>query len=81
MRYLGVLEIASGWYFDAKHIPGILNDVADGISRWSRTSITTNLMALRPDVSWHEQVIGDAGNRFVSRFWIRVRPTIHCAIV
>ena len=53
-------------FFDAEHIPGILNDTADGLSRWSRGSIATDLMALRPDVPWHGQVIGDAGNRLCS---------------
>ena len=37
MRMLGRLEINGGWSHDAKHIPGVRNTVADGISRWPRT--------------------------------------------
>ena len=35
MRILGRMEIASGWCHIAKHIPGLDNTLADGISRWS----------------------------------------------
>ena len=33
MRLLGVLEVSSGWHFDALHVRGIHNVVVDGISR------------------------------------------------
>lgn len=33
MRVLGCLEMASEWNFDAVHVKGIGNDLADGISR------------------------------------------------
>ena len=36
MRMLGRLEIKGGWDHTAKHIPGVLNTLADGISRWPR---------------------------------------------
>ena len=32
-RLLGVLEVSSGWYFEATHMRGIHNAAADGISR------------------------------------------------
>ena len=32
-RLLGVLEVPSGWHFDAKHGRGYLKVAADGISR------------------------------------------------
>ena len=38
MRLLGVLEVSSGWHFDALHVRGIHNVVADGISRRDRDS-------------------------------------------
>ena len=41
MRLLGVLEMSSGWHFDAKHLRGIFNVAADGISRWDRASVST----------------------------------------
>ena len=31
MRLMGDIEIAGGWYYDPLHVPGVLNDVADGI--------------------------------------------------
>ena len=33
MRMLGRLEIQGGYRYDAKHIPGVQNTIADGISR------------------------------------------------
>ena len=46
MRLLGRLEITSGWSHDAKHIPGVQNVVADGISRWPNKKIARNLQTL-----------------------------------
>ena len=34
LRIMGRLEITSGWSHKAKHIPGVLNVLADVISRW-----------------------------------------------
>ena len=43
MRILGCLEIGSGWCFQAKHVKGAANTLADGISRWDRSSIPSAL--------------------------------------
>ena len=40
--------MSSGWDFDALHVPGVLNDVADGISRWKESEIHANLLARAP---------------------------------
>ena len=61
MRLLGVLELSSGWRFDAKHVRGIFNVATDGISRWDRASVLVNLHAVRPDIPWQEQDLGAAG--------------------
>ena len=61
MRLLGVLELSYGWHFDAKHVRGIFNVAADGISRWDRASVIVNLHAVRPEVPWREQDLGAAG--------------------
>ena len=42
MRLLGRLEITSGWSHAAKHIPGVQNVVADGISRSPKEKIARN---------------------------------------
>ena len=34
MRYLGRIEMQAGWCFKAAHIPGVENELADGISKW-----------------------------------------------
>ena len=39
MRLLGRLELTSGWCLVAKHIPGVENVLADGISRWPRSEV------------------------------------------
>ena len=33
MRLMGAMELPGGWNFESLHVPGVLNDVADGISR------------------------------------------------
>ena len=40
---------------------GAANVLADGVSRWDRSTIAPNLCALRPDVDWQEQRLGKAG--------------------
>ena len=66
MRLLGVLEVAGGWCFDAEHVPGVLNNIADGISRWEVTSVQSHLVALCPNVSWQEYDLGDKGKGLCS---------------
>ena len=61
MRMLGCLEIGSGWCFQAKHVKGAANTLADRISRWDRSSIPSALHVFRPDVNWQEQNLGQAG--------------------
>ena len=36
MRMRGCLEMRSGWCFRVKHVKGISNTLADGISQWER---------------------------------------------
>ncbi len=58
MRMMGVLEMRNGWRFRAKHIKGVANTLADGISRWDRADIASNLHSFRPDICWQEQRLG-----------------------
>ena len=43
MRIMGRLEITSGWSHKAKHIPGVLNILANGTSKWQPDQITEKL--------------------------------------
>jgi len=58
MRMMGVLEMRNGWRFRAKHIKGLANTLADGISRWNHNDIAANLRSHRPDIRWQEQHLG-----------------------
>ena len=62
MRMFGRLEIKGGWSHDAKHIPGVRNTVADGISRWPRTESAERIRDLTNSHAWAEQPIGPRGN-------------------
>ena len=64
MRLLGRQEITSGWSHDAKHIPGVQNVVADGISKWPNKKIARNLQTLTQG-EWREQSIGKSGGEFL----------------
>ena len=66
MRMLGCLEMRSGWRFRAKHIRGVHNTLADGISRWTRDEIAVNLHAYRPDIRWQEQLLGQEATDITS---------------
>ena len=61
MRLLGCLEVGSGWCFDALHVAGVENTIAEGISPWVPEAIDGNLHTSRPDVAWRRQVLGPAG--------------------
>lgn len=66
MRILGLLEIRGGWKFEAKHIPGALNQAADGISRWNRDEVQANLSAICPDIAWQELPLSAQGTALCS---------------
>ena len=50
-----VLERIGGWSFQAKHVRGVGNVLADGITRWKEDEIPTSLTAEYPTVSWQGQ--------------------------
>lgn len=66
MRFLGCLEMDPGWCFRAKHIAGMNNTLADGISRWQRASINASLREFGPDIDWQERKLGFAGDAICS---------------
>ena len=57
MRRLGRLEIQGGWRYDAKHIPGLQNTLADGISPWPRSELVDRARQLTNTDDWSEQSI------------------------
>ena len=50
MRPMRATELVDGWHFDSLHVPGILNDLPDGILRWNPGGICRYLAALRPSI-------------------------------
>ncbi|CAB1109801.1 unnamed protein product [Ectocarpus sp. CCAP 1310/34] len=58
MRMMGCLEMRNEWRFRAKHIKGLANTLANGISRWKHDEITAKLRSYRPDICWQEQHLG-----------------------
>ena len=61
MRLLGVLEVSSGWHFEATHVRGIHNAAADGISCWGCGSVLDNSGAVRPNIPWQGRELGTIG--------------------
>ena len=53
--------MSSGWNFDAVHVPGVFNDVADGISRWDKSAIHANLVRARSYIPWQIRELGKNG--------------------
>ena len=60
MRMMDCLEMRSGWHFRAKHVKGMANTLADGLSRWDMTPFPPN-SPHSADVNWQEQILGKAG--------------------
>ena len=61
MRMLGRLEIKGGWNHTAKHIPGVRNTLADGISRWPRVILADKVRELINFDDWSELDFGTRG--------------------
>ena len=89
MRMFGCLEMRGGWCFREKHVRGVANVLADGVSRWDRSTIAHNLRSLRPDIDWQEQRLGKAGEDFstdilassTSEFQLRARLGARTSLV
>ena len=62
MRMLGSLELAGGWNHSAKHIAGVQNILADGISRWPRSILADKVMGQTNSSDWYEHNIGTRGS-------------------
>jgi hypothetical protein len=66
MRVWSVLEVVSGFRFDAMHIAGVLNKIADAISRLVREEIPSLLNTLYPlpnQVAWREVQLTESTRR------------------
>ena len=61
MRMLSRLEIKWRWNHVAKHIPGVQNTLADGISRWPRPDLAAKVRELTNSGDWGEQKLGSNG--------------------
>ena len=61
MRMMGCLEMRSGWCFRAKHVKGVANTLADGISRWDRDSISAKLTDFAPMLTGRRKSWGRRG--------------------
>lgn len=57
MTILGGLEVKRKWCFQARHVVGMDNSLADLITRCKRNTINAELKRRRPDVNWREQVM------------------------
>ena len=61
IRLMGAIELSGGWHFDSLRVPGVLDDVPDGISRWNPGDICRSFTAFRPSIDWQERDLGVEG--------------------
>ena len=66
MRMVGRMEIGSGWCQVAKHIPGVENRLADGISRWTEEEIKNPVDRLTQGQGWKRQELA-GGNTVLDK--------------
>jgi hypothetical protein len=70
MRLLGMMEVVSGFHFDGEHIAGILNVIADGISRWADEEVQNNLTTMYPlpnGQEWERQQLTQEVLEFITK--------------
>ena len=65
MRIMGRLKITNSWSHKAKHIPGVLNVLADGISRWQPDQIAEKLRSYVNEGDWRQVPIAQNGVEFL----------------
>ena len=61
VRFRRVVKMSSGWAFDAMRVPGVFNDVADGNSRWDKSTAHANLVRTTPYIPWRARELGRNG--------------------
>ena len=66
LRLLDRMEITSGWCHIVKHIPGLENTLAHGISRWPEDNVHEKVARLINDDGWKEQNIQAHGIKLFS---------------
>ena len=66
MRIVGRLEIISGWSHKVKHTSGVLNVLADGISRWQPDQIAEKLCSHVKEGDWRQVPLGQNSVEFLS---------------
>ena len=66
MRIMRRLEVTSGWSHKAKHIPGILNVIADGIPRRQPDQIAEKLRSHVNEGDWRQVPLGQNSLEFLS---------------
>lgn len=60
MRLLGRMEIANGECHVAKHVPGVENELTEGISQLSEKAVFESVQILTQDEGWHGWDTGTA---------------------
>ena len=80
MRIFGVLEQIGGWCIQAKHVRGVENGLADGMTRWKEHEIQSRLTKECPAVLWQAQELGPEGKGMCSEICTRLRTWAGCEV-
>ena len=67
-----------GWYFRAKHVKGVANTLADGVSRWERGNVNRHIVRTSIGRSRTWASMGETG---VQGYWRPVHPWVSCGLV
>ena len=77
MRILGVMEQIMGWCFRAKHVRGVENGLADGITRWKEDEIQSRLIK---ECRGRPRRLDRKERGGVRRFFTRLRTWAGCEV-
>ena len=70
MRLIGAIELVAGWHFGSLHVPSVLNDSADSISRWNPGNTWRNLATLAPAIDWQDRDLGVEGRELCTSAFV-----------
>ena len=63
LQHGDIVQTHQSWCFQSRHVPGVENRLADGLTRWPEDEIADNLQRDSPGSLWQVQKLGDKEQR------------------
>jgi hypothetical protein len=77
IRWLGTIEVHSGWSLESKHLSGVKNPLADCVSRYRALIAQAKLEEMCPGVVWRQVQLGRRLHKTITDVLSRDCPSQH----